>query len=536
MTEFTKLADSILESNRDGNIDNKKIELMIKLNGDLHREANNAVTLFQQNSEQKIDNMLTVEQIIALVALLFSVLLTFIVKRQVRNVDSEIESLISSVIEGDLSARGATTSVVADFKGVILKINDLIETFTIPIKTSISYLESVARGEKVNQITEQYRGDFNKFKESINLLIDSSQNISNIASEISNGNLSVEIVERCEEDQIMQSLKVMRDDLKVMIGSIKENIKVQSISADELSEITDHLLEGAENTSEQTESVAGAAEELTTNMFTIASATEEVNVNIASISDNSNNMTNSMDNLSVSVEEMSESIKNVAVSAKEASSESVLATGRSKDAIVVMKKLEDAANQITNVTNVIKKIADKTNLLALNATIEAASAGDAGKGFAVVANEIKELARQSAKSADSIAMEIGGIQESSTDATTSINEISELITSVNKKIEKIDKQVNEQASVSVEISKNIVENSTGLKNIARALDEMSEGLNDTSKNIGEGSKASNSISEDFLAVASISRETKASTQKVKEISETLSSLTSKLIKVIEKFN
>ena len=74
-----------------------------------------------------------------------------------------------------------------------------------------------------------------------------------------------------------------------------------------------------------------------------------------------------------------------------------------------IESLSQAAEQITNIVNLISSIAEQTNLLALNATIEAARAGEAGKGFAVVASEVKQLATQSARATEEITSQIQAI-------------------------------------------------------------------------------------------------------------------------------
>ena len=94
-------------------------------------------------------------------------------------------------------------------------------------------------------------------------------------------------------------------------------------------------------------------------------------------------------------------------------------------------KLGESSAEIGEVIKVITSIAEQTNLLALNATIEAARAGEAGKGFAVVANEVKELAKQTAKATEEIGGKITAIQADAHAAAEAISRISEVIGKIN---------------------------------------------------------------------------------------------------------
>jgi len=142
----------------------------------------------------------------------------------------------------------------------------------------------------------------------------------------------------------------------------------------------------------------------------------------------------------------------------------------------IIQSLEQQSNEISAIVNVIKEIADQTNLLALNAAIEAARAGEQGRGFAVVADEVRKLAERTSKSTQEIGTMIDKIQNGTREAVTNIESgVTTGISGValaNKAGESITQIKAEAANLAQVVS-----------DISDALKEQSIASNDVAKNV-----------------------------------------------------
>jgi len=160
-----------------------------------------------------------------------------------------------------------------------------------------------------------------------------------------------------------------------------------------------------------------------------------------------------------------------------------------------MKKLGESSREIGNVIKVITSIAQQTNLLALNATIEAARAGEAGKGFAVVANEVKELAKQTAKATEEISQKIEAIQGVTKGAVTAIEEISTIINQINDISNSIASAVEEQTATTNEIGRSVNEAAIGVTDIAKNISGVATAARNTTQGANDTKTASAELSE-----------------------------------------
>ena len=151
--------------------------------------------------------------------------------------------------------------------------------------------------------------------------------------------------------------------------------------------------------------------------------------------------------------------------------------------------------EIGEVIKVITSIAQQTNLLALNATIEAARAGEAGKGFAVVANEVKELAKQTAKATEDISRKITAIQTDTQGAVEAIGTISGVINQISDISGTIATAVEEQSATTNEMTRNVADAAKGSGEITHNIAGVAEAAQGTSPSAQESQKAANHLAE-----------------------------------------
>ena len=331
------------------------------------------------------------------------------------------------------------------------------------------------------------------------------------------------------------ALNSMTSHLAEMFNDIADGIEFLLSSSTELSTISQQMTAGAEQTTIKANTVAGATEEMSTNINAMASAAEEMSVTIHSVSSTADQMSQNMSSVSSAIKDISVSISDIAESVREGSTISVSAMEMAKTATSTMNKLGDAAMEVDEVTEVIKKITEQTNLLAINAAIEAASAGAAGKGFAVVANEIKELAGQSAEAAENIVRRIGDIQKNTIKAVRVIDDVSDIISNIKDSSATTTGAVEQQIQTISDISANANQASTGVENIASSIAEISRGANDMSRNAGEAANGVNEVASNIQGVSHATVGSHAAASQVSDSANELSRVAGELKQMISKF-
>jgi len=379
---------------------------------------------------------------------LISLLLGIVITRSIRN---PLAALSSSL--NDLGAEKLDTNVpYANQKNEI----GLMAQDVLKLQASLQAGAAVAATVKANNIKAQQ----------------TTEEIGGIISLAAAGDFTAAVPLENKEGfflDISKQVNRLIDTARQSFVAISKNAGTLASSSEELAAVSTQMSSNAEETSAQAKAVSNAAGEVSSNTQAVAA----------------------------SVEEMSATIREISINAVQASTIATQAVSLAQQASATMAKLDSSSLEIGNVLKMISSIAEQTNLLALNATIEAARAGELGKGFAVVANEVKELARQTAKATEEIGGNISSIQGNTKEAVSAIVEITSVINRINDISGMIASAVEEQAATTGEMGRNVTAAASSSANIASNIVYVSE----TAQNTTEGANNSKLASQQLAEIA-----------------------------------
>ncbi|GHU22987.1 histidine kinase [Betaproteobacteria bacterium] len=401
--------------------------------------------------------------------------------------EENLETMAANIVKHGTAVRNET-AIMTDMLGDLVALNDKItEEVAVEIERSSHnalMLQIIISGILVVAII--FLGIT-----TLKTVVTPTEKVRDAVKEIerdSNLKLRVDYKSTDEVGEMVVAFNSMMDKLQTSFLDIQKRMEGVNSAVENFSTSAQQVAASSASQSSSTSAMAAAVEEMTVSINTVSSSASEAQ----SLAHHAG-------------ETSDEGGKIIERTAAEMSAIAATVAQASK----VIQALGEESEKISSVVQVIKEVADQTNLLALNAAIEAARAGEQGRGFAVVADEVRKLAERTAQSTGDISTMVGKIQVSAKEAVgemnrvvTQVDEGQTLAQDAGARIQTIRDEAGRVSQAVTEISNALREQSLASQDIAKHVEsiaQMTDENNAAAEDAASGAKQLDQLSHEVSA-------------------------------------